>query len=140
MMRHTEIIDGRPCIIGRGEDLVKQILEIFFPRAYIGRQILLSKIIPVEQNWRQEKESLDLAVWQKGDPENDKPDFVVRVQNDKGDIRAGHEARQKTEIEKEEIKVVDINEYECTEVFAERFNYLSIFEVSDALRRADIKP
>lgn len=134
------IINDKGQMIGRGEKTVKKILEILFPNAYVGDQVKLSTLVPVSKYWRQEKESADLALWRTMSPETGKPDFVVRVQNEKGSIRMNHESRQKAELEEKQIQVVDILWYECTETFKERINYLSFFEVCDALRRADIKP
>ena len=140
--------------VGRGEESALRILKRIFPGANFTTQVKLQKILnefsfPLATlSERQQKESIDIfmTVFKK----NKRRDFAIRIQNGinkKGKIR-GHtgeglhqaDINQKDLLEEAKIIVVDLNEYECKNLFAEKVNYMSFFEVCDAMRRARVKP
>ena len=95
---------------------------------------------------RQQKETID--IWMTVFPKNKRRDFAIRVQhgiNQKGKIR-GHtgeglhqaDENQKSLLEDAKVIVVDLNEYECPELFKERVNSKSFWEVCNAL--VQVKP
>lgn len=51
-----EIIDGIPCMIGRGENLVYQILKELFPKARIQRQKKLCDLCFIHDPSERQKE------------------------------------------------------------------------------------
>ena len=125
-----------------------------FPGAEFSTQIKLEKILRefsypiITLSERQKKETID--IFMTTFKKNKRRDFAIRVQNGinkKGKIQ-GHtgeglhqaDLNQKDLLENVKIIVVDLNEYECKNLFAEKVNYMSFFEVCDAMRRAGVKP
>jgi len=139
-------------LIGRGEDSAIKILERIFPGVEIKSQVKLKKIVeelcfPVPKlSERQEKESIDIYMTLVNETKIRR--FAIRVQNGinkKGKIR-GHtgeglaraDSHQKDLLEDAGVIVVDLNEYECPELFKERVNSKSFWEVCNAL--IQVKP
>lgn len=141
--------------IGAGEKTVLRILGVFFPlqekmktswpEPGIYDQVQVEKLIPkcVFEGLSEphKKGTIDLVViTHKGYK------FLVRVQGkghgsgQKGLGKAKHDSVQKRflEIKSKQI-VVDVNLWECPQVFKERFNFVSIWEVSNALKTSGIK-
>lgn len=131
-------------MIGAGEDTTRKILYLFWPDCMMNLQVKLSKIVHsyrgehglANLSQRQLKETIDIFF----QPTNKHSNIAVRVQGKKGSGRMRAEQHQRKILEELGVKVVDLHKYECKELFKERLNYLSIWEVADALRRAGVKP
>ena len=138
--------------IGRGEESALRILKRIFPGANFSTQVKLHKILNefsyplIKLSERQQKESIDIfmTVFKK----NKRRDFAIRIQNGinkKGKIR-GHtgeglhqaDENQRALLEEAKVVVVDLNEFECQELFKERVNSKSFWEVCNAL--VQVKP
>jgi len=133
-----EVINGKECIIGDGEDTTLTILKMFFPSAEFDRQISIGNYVnsdvydlydPVYK-----KASIDIGMWYMGH------NFAIRVQGDDhtGDIKARKDRIQKKDIEDGGADVIDILFRECPNIFKERFNWDSIIEVCNMLKMAKI--
>lgn len=131
----VEIIDGKPCMIRRGENLVYEILKEFFPKARFQRQKNLTDLCAIhDPTERQQKETIDIVMlWNH-------QKIAIRVQNDKGDLKMLAENRQKDDLIESEWKVVDISEYESKNVFKEKKNYMTYLEIFSAFFRAGVNP
>jgi hypothetical protein len=146
--------------IGRGEETVKDILRLVTgleryvfpikrpaPGIYeqIGIDCLMKNTFYTELDPAQQKSSVDVVVYTK------KHDYLCfRVQggnNQKGKYRGHtgeHKARfdiiQKKYLEDSGCYVIDIHEWECQNIFKEKLNWMAIFELLDAMRRAHLDP
>ena len=139
-------------LIGRGEESALRILKRIFPGGNFTTQVKLEKILNefsfplVPLSERQQKESIDIfmTVFKK----NKRRDFAIRIQNGinkKGKIR-GHtgeglhqaDENQRKLLEEAGVIVLDLNEYECKELFKERVNSKSFWEVLNAF--VEVKP
>lgn len=130
-----EIIDGRPCMIGRGENLVYQILQESFPKARIERQKKIIDLCSIhDPSERQKKETVDIVMYWNHQK------IAVRVQNEKGELKMKSEITQSWELNNSEFLIADISEYECENVFKEQKNYITYLEIFSALYRAGLKP
>lgn len=131
-------------MVGVGEETAKKILLLFWPDGMMDSQAKLSGIVHsyhgehglASLSQRQLKETIDIFF----QPTAKHPNIAVRVQGKKGSGRMRAEQHQREILEELGVKVVDLYKYECKELFKERLNYLSIWEVADALRRAGVKP
>ena len=133
-------------MIGRGEISTKWILQAIWPTAHIHTQVPLEQLVknlgyPENLSERQQKETLDiLLVFEPLQPKLQM--LAVRVQDDRhrglGIARA--DRHQKDILEWCKIRVVDLHEDECPELFKERVNYLSFLEVCQQLKHAKVKP
>ena len=131
-----EVINGKPCMIGRGENLVYQILKETFPKAILDRQQSLVSICCIhDPNERERKETIDIIMCWKHQK------IAIRIQNkEKGSLKLQHEDRQKRDLINSDWLVADISEYECENVFNEQKNYLVYLEIFNALYQAGLKP
>lgn len=130
-----ELIDGRPCMIGRGEDLVCEILKETFPKAKLERQKNLTDLCCIhDPSERQRKETIDIVLYYNHQR------VAIRVQNKKGTQKLKAETTQSWELKNADFIVVDIWEFECKNVFKEQKNYIAYLEVFSALFRAGVKP
>ena len=144
--------DAEGNLIGRGENSALQILKQIFPGGEFYTQVKLQKILKefkypeVKLSERQQKESIDIFMILTNQKKIRR--FAIRVQNginQKGKIR-GHageglaraDSHQKDLLEEAGIIVVDLKEYECSELFKERVNSKSFWEVCNALM--EVKP
>ncbi len=132
---YKKIIRGKECWLGRGEILVKNLLLELLPGCYIEQQMNLTEIIPLEEpSKRQIKETIDIYVEYKIQK------IAVRIQNNKGELKMLAESVQKQELERNGIIVVDINEYQSPNVFAEKINYMTYLEICYPLFKQGVKP
>lgn len=130
-----QVIDGRPCMIGRGENLVCEILKESFPKSRIERQKNLTDICAIhDPSERQRKETIDIVMYWNHQK------IAIRVQNEKGTQKLKAETTQSWELKNSEFIVVDISEYECENVFKELKNYIAYLEIFSAMFRAGVKP
>jgi hypothetical protein len=130
-----EIIDGKPCMVGRGENLVYEILKETFPKARIERQKKLTDLCAIhDPSERQRKETIDIVMWWNHQK------IAIRVQNKKGEKKMQSETTQKWELKNSEFLIADISEHECENVFKELKNYIAYLEIFSSLFRAGLKP
>lgn len=130
-----QLIDGKPCMIGRGENLVCEILKESFPKCKLERQKKLTDICLIhDPSERQTKETIDIVMLYNHQK------IAVRVQNDKGTLKMKSEDVQRKELKQSEFLVADISEYECKNVFKEQKNYITYLEIFSALYIAGVKP
>ena len=139
-------------LIGRGEETALQILKRIFPEGQFFTQVKLKNILNELKfpkptlSERQEKESIDIYMIKI--KKNKRRNFAIRVQNginQKRKIR-GHtgeglhqaDENQRALLEDANVIVVDLNEYECPELFKEKINPKSFWEVCNAL--VQVKP
>lgn len=127
--------DSKGNIIGRGEDLVYSILKEQFPQADIQRQVKYKTLMKGDFTHsvteRQELETLDLVVFR----ENQMP-IVVRVQDPhhSGQITSMRDKVQRKTLEWNDCIVIDIQHYNCPNVFKEKDNEESRREVFEAFK------
>ena len=133
-----EIIDGKKCIIGNGEDTTLEILRIFFPTAEFERQLKIGNFVK-SNVWElydevYKKATIDIGMWYMGH------NFPVRVQgkNHKGDIIAQKDRIQKKDMEDNGNDVIDILFTECPNIFKEQLNWDSIIEFCNMMKMGKI--
>lgn len=119
--------------IGRGEDTIYTILQEIYPEAEIKRQWHFSKLMKnnfeLSVTERQEKETLDFVIFRKiGMP------IVVRVQDPhhSGNVTSMRDVVQKKELEWNDCIVVDVQHYNCPNIFKEKDNFESREELIEA--------
>lgn len=158
-MRQT--MDGK--MIGRGEDATEKILKMFFGYGLeVKSQVNLKDIVnnvPIDMydglSKRQIKETIDFVVYKfhhnKKNPEHPAefiPFLAVRVNHgNKKKGYSGHDGEglaqvdrvQKALLEKNRIKVVDLYERECPELFKDLVNYKSVWEVCNGMMIARVE-
>jgi len=130
--------DAKGNIIGYGETSAVEILKQLFPDKEIKTQVSLKSLLT--SDWandlseRQCKETLDIVVYTD-------PIIVVRVQDPhhKGNITSARDLVQKKTLEWCDMKVVDLQFYECINLMKELVNDSSREEVKEALTKANIK-
>lgn len=125
--------------IGRGEDTIYKILKELYPEADIKRQWHFSKLMKgnfeLSVTERQEKETLDLVIFRdKSMP------IVVRVQDPhhSGNVTAMRDKVQRKELEWNNCIVVDIQHYNCPNLFNEQDNDNSRKELIEAFADSDL--
>ena len=114
--------------IGKGERTAKQILKFIFPNDKIKEQVPLKDLVgQTGLSQRQIKESIDLVVY------TDTTIYAVRVngKDHKGKkyLADGH---QKSILKSLGIRVIDLEWYDCPNLFKEQFNQESKREVLEA--------
>lgn len=128
-------------IIGHGEDVCISILKDLFPDAEIKTQYHFSKLMKGDfvgsVTERQEKETLDIVIFQEL-----KRPIVVRVQDQhhSGVMTAERDRVQKKTLEWNECIVVDIQYYNCPNIFKDKINDESRRELLEALSYENIVP
>ncbi len=126
-------------IIGRGEDVCLSILKELFPTADIKIQWNFSKLMKGEfvgsVTERQEKETLDIVVFR----ENSTEPIVVRVQDPhhSGSITSERDRVQKKTLEWNDCIVVDVQHYNCPNIFKDKLNDEARRELLEALKDSD---
>lgn len=134
-----EVINGKECFIGDGEDTTLAILKIFFPTAEFERQIPIGNYVSSEiydlYDPVYKKASIDIGMWYMGH------NFAIRVQGDDhtGDIKARKDRIQKKDIEDTGADIVDIFFRECPNIFKERLNWDSVIEFCNMFKLAKMK-
>lgn len=141
--------------IGKGERTVVEILklitrldEIEGPLNYetpgIYTQVPIARVMKpsfyLELAGPQQKSSIDVVVLT---PKGRIICFRVQGGVNKKNTVHGHtglgkakfDIIQKKYLEDSGCYVVDVNEYECQETFKERMNFMTFFEITDAMRR-----
>lgn len=120
-------------IIGKGEDTALELLAQLFPQKSIKRQVKLSELL--KKDWaddlseRQKKETIDLVVYTN-------PVIVVRVQDPhhNGIITAERDLVQRKTLEWNNIKVVDLRNYDCINIMKEENNREAMRELLEAFK------
>lgn len=126
--------------IGHGEDLCVSILKELFPTADIQTQYHFSKLMKGSfvgsVTERQEKETLDIVIFREKSTEP----IVVRVQDQhhKGDITSGRDTVQKKTLEWNDCVVVDVQHFNCPNIFKDKLNPESRRELLEAFGHEDI--
>ena len=129
--------DAQGNFIGHGEYVVFDHLVQLFPEAEIKTQVRFKDLLKGE--WldnlseRQEKESVDIVVYTD-------PIIAVRVQDARhtGIGLSTCDVVQKKTLEWNDVIVVDINHYDCINVFKDKRCDESMREVLEALSHAGI--
>ena len=130
-------VDEQGNFIGHGEYVVFDHLVQLFPEAEIKTQVKFKDMLNDEWkdtvSGRQEKETIDIVVYTD-------PIIAVRVQDARhtGIGLSQRDTVQKKTLEWNDIKVVDVNHYDCINVFKDKRNDESMREVLEALRHAGI--
>ena len=127
--------------IGHGENVCKSILKELYPEADIKVQWHFSKLMKGEfvgaVTERQEKETLDIVVFrQRLMP------IVVRVQDKhhSGSLTSDRDLVQKKTLEWNNCIVVDVQHYNCPNIFKDELTDDSRRELLEALSDSDISP
>jgi|LWDU01.1.fsa_nt_gi hypothetical protein len=134
-------LDRNNAWIGKGEDTVFKILNDIYrtPTFEIKRQYmfkdLMNKVFIDTLSERQEKESLDFVIF----GETIKT-LVIRVQDKHhaSPRAAGHDIVQKQMLEWNDCNVIDIQFYNCPNIFKELLNYESNRELMEAFKHENI--
>ncbi len=134
-------LDRNNAWIGKGEDTVFKILNDIYrtPTFEIKRQYmfkdLMNKVFIDTLSERQEKESLDFVIF----GETIKT-LVIRVQDKHhaSPRAAGHDIGQKQMLEWNDCNVIDIQFYNCPNIFKELLNYESNRELMEAFKHENI--
>jgi len=126
-------------IIGHGEDVCVSILRELYPEAEIKTQFKFKDLMKGDfvgsVTERQEKETLDIVVFR----ENMMP-IVVRVQDKhhSGSVTSDRDKVQKKTLEWNDCIVVDVQHYNCPNIFKDKNNEESKRELLEAFSDADI--
>ena len=113
--------DEKGNIIGRGELSARAILHEMFPNVEIKYQVplksLLSEDWAVDLSERQQKETIDIVVYSN-------PIIAVRVQDPhhSGKITSARDVVQRKTLEWHDVKVVDLQFYECVNIMKDLVN------------------
>jgi hypothetical protein len=134
-------LDRNNAWIGKGEDTVFKILNDIYrtPTFEIKRQYmfkdLMNKVFIDTLSERQEKESLDFVIF----GETIKT-LVIRVQDKHhaSPRAAGHDIVQKQMLEWNDCNVIDIQFYNCPNIFKELLNDESNRELMEAFKHENI--
>ena len=126
-------------IIGHGEDVCVSILKDLYPEAEIKTQFKFKDLMKGDfvgsVTERQEKETLDIVIFR----ENQMP-IVVRVQDKhhSGSVTSDRDKVQKKTLEWNDCIVVDVQHYNCPNIFKDKNNEESKRELLEAFSDADI--
>jgi len=110
-------------LVGRGEKIAVEFLSSFFPNAEIKTQVPLHKMLlpqyREELSERQQKESIDIVVLRKF-----KKPICVRIQDRHhfSTIFTRIDKAQRYLLEWSRCDVVDVEEYNCPELFKDKSN------------------
>jgi hypothetical protein len=126
--------------IGRGEDTIFTILKETYPEADIQRQYKFSKLLnkdfELSVTERQEKETLDFVIFRPS-----QMPLVIRVQDPHhaGNITAMRDKVQRKTLEWCDCIVVDVQHYNCPNIFKEKDNINSRVELQEAFADSGIE-
>ena len=127
--------------IGHGEDVCVSILKDLYPTADVKIQWHFSKLMKGEFvgaiTERQEKETLDIVVFR----DNQMP-IVVRVQDahHSGSVTSDRDKVQKKTLEWNDCIVVDVQHFNCPNIFKDKLNAEARREILEALKDSDVVP
>ncbi len=127
--------------IGHGEDVCVSILKDLYPTADVKIQWHFSKLMKGEFvgaiTERQEKETLDIVVFR----DNQMP-IVVRVQDahHSGSVTSDRDKVQKKTLEWNDCIVVDVQHFNCPNIFKDKINAEARREILEALKDSDVVP
>jgi hypothetical protein len=129
--------DSQGNIIGFGEETTLELLIQLFPLSDIKTQVKFKDLLKGE--WvdtvteRQEKETIDIVVYTD-------PIIAVRVQDPHhtGRITAMRDTVQRKTLEWNNIRVVDLNHYDCVNIMKEKRNDEAMRELLEALSHEGI--
>lgn len=130
-------IDAQGNFIGHGENVALEILIQLFSDKEVKTQVKFKDLL--KGDWidtvteRQEKETIDIVVYSD-------PIIAVRVQDARhtGSGMSMRDTVQKKTLEWNDIKVVDLNHYDCINIMKDKRNDESMREVIEALNHAGI--
>ena len=130
-------VDKDGNFIGHGEYVVFDHVVQLFPDKEIKTQVKFKDLLKGE--WvdtvtdRQEKETIDIVVYSD-------PIIAVRVQDARhtGMGMSMRDTVQKKTLEWNDVKVVDVNHYDCINIFKDNRNDDSMREVLEAFNHAGI--
>lgn len=135
--------------IGIGEDSALIILKMIFKKSVFDTQVKLSKILawhkytPEHFTQRNQKETIDIFMGRFYGKTGQKfKSHAIRIQDTHhiGDCTATADRHQKDLLEQAGVIVVDLHQRDCRELFKERVNHKSIWEVCNGLISAGVKP
>ena len=127
--------------IGHGEDVCISILRELFPEDLIVPQFKFSKLMKGEfvlsVTERQTKETLDIVIFRER-----KKTIVVGVQDahHSGSLTSERDRVQKKTLEWNECDVVDVQHYNCPNIFKDKLNAEARREILEALKDSDVVP
>lgn len=127
-------------MIGHGEDVCVSILKDLYPDADIKTQWHFSKLMKGDfvgsVTERQEKETLDIVVFRKNSTEP----IVVRVQDahHSGVVTGSRDKVQKKTLEWNDCVVVDVQHYNCPNIFKDKNNDEARRELLEALEDSGV--
>ncbi len=129
--------DEKGNIIGKGELCVRQLLGELYPNTEIKYQVPLKTLLA--EDWaldlseRQEKETIDIVVYAN-------PIIAIRVQDPHhtGRITSARDLVQRKSLEWNNVKVVDLEHYECVNIMKDLVNEESKKELITALKNEGI--
>lgn len=130
-------IDENGYFIGKGEYVTFDLLSQLFPNVELKIQVKFQDLLKGE--WvdtvteRQEKETIDIVVYTD-------PIIAVRVQDPHhtGRITAMRDKVQRKTLEWNNIRVVDLNHYDCVNIMKEKRNDEAMRELLEALNHEGI--
>lgn len=130
-------IDKHGNYIGKGEYTAFEIIATLFPDKELKIQVKFKDLLKGEWidtvSGRQEKETIDIVVYSD-------PIIAVRIQDPHhtGRLTSMRDTVQKKTLEWNDIKVVDINHYDCPNIMKEKVNDDSMREILEAFSHAGI--
>lgn len=124
-------------IIGKGEFAALDLLAQLFPQAKIDIQVPFKSLLKGE--WvdtvtdRQEKETIDIVIYTD-------PILAIRVQDPhhNGRITSMRDKVQRKTLEWNDVKVVDVQFYDCPNLMKEKTNDEAMRELLEALSHEGI--
>jgi len=130
-------IDKQGNFIGHGEYVALEYIMQLFPDKEIKTQVKFKDLLKNEWkdtvSGRQEKETIDIVIYSD-------PIIAVRVQDARhtGIGMSMRDTVQKKTLEWNDIKVVDMNHYDCVNLFKDNRNDESKREILEAFNHAGI--
>lgn len=130
-------IDKQGNFIGKGEYSALEMTIMLFPDKEVKTQVKFKDLLKGEWkdtvSGRQDKETIDIVVYSD-------PIIAVRIQDPHhtGRITAMRDTVQKKTLEWNDVKVVDMNHYDCPHLMKEEVNDESMREVVEAFSHAGI--
>lgn len=131
-------IDKQGNFIGRGEYAAFDLCTQLFPECEMKIQVKFKDLLKGEWkdtvSGRQEKETIDIVIYSD-------PIIAVRVQDPRhtGRLLSMRDTVQKKTLEWNDVKVVDLNHYDCPHIMKEEVTEDSMREIIEAFSHAGIR-
>jgi hypothetical protein len=131
-------IDKQGNFIGKGEYSALEMIITLFPDKEVKTQVKFKDLLKGEWvdtvSGRQEKETIDIVIYSD-------PIIAVRVQDPRhtGRLLSMRDTVQKKTLEWNDVKVVDLNHYDCPHIMKEEVTDDSMREIIEAFSHAGIR-